>query len=529
MASLFPDFEYDIFISYRQKDNKYDGWVTEFVDNLKRELEATFKEELSVYFDNNPHDGLLETHDVNASLNKKLKCLVFLPILSKTYCDNRSYAWQNEFLTFIEQASGDRFGMKVALSNGNIANRVLPVRIHELESDDIRICESALGGVLRCIDFIYKSAGVNRPLRANEDHPHDNLNKIYYRDQINKLANAIDEILRSLKNSDAVTTEIYPVKQRKTSGEIIYPDPGEADRVDEVFDELHPKADSGRKEMSITLKIKTIRFNELKKYIYTLLILAPLIALVFSWKDIKRITGFGHSRRETAKVHVENATRNIYNNELDSASSELDKAISSDPEYSYAWSTMAALSVRQENLNKAILETLEALKFDPLNFQAAYNMAFALDDKQDYIQATEWYSKAIRIDSTFVPAYSALGHLYNLMNQPLDAIIVLRLAERKFPQSEFLYLVYKNLGISYYQMSIYDQAIRYLELSKSAKPELPETCLYLARSYEASGKMTKSIDLWQDYINLETDTIKNREAKRHLKEITIKHLKELIK
>jgi hypothetical protein len=37
MASLIPGYEYDIFISYRQKDNKHDGWVTEFVDNLKGE------------------------------------------------------------------------------------------------------------------------------------------------------------------------------------------------------------------------------------------------------------------------------------------------------------------------------------------------------------------------------------------------------------------------------------------------------------------------------------------------------------
>ena len=38
MASLIQGYTYDIFISYRQKDNKYDGWVTEFVDNLKREI-----------------------------------------------------------------------------------------------------------------------------------------------------------------------------------------------------------------------------------------------------------------------------------------------------------------------------------------------------------------------------------------------------------------------------------------------------------------------------------------------------------
>jgi hypothetical protein len=63
MASVIQGYEYDIFISYRHKDNKGDRWVSEFVDALKTELESTFKEEISVYFDINTHDGLLETHN----------------------------------------------------------------------------------------------------------------------------------------------------------------------------------------------------------------------------------------------------------------------------------------------------------------------------------------------------------------------------------------------------------------------------------------------------------------------------------
>jgi hypothetical protein len=46
--------------------------VSEFVDSLKTELESTFKEEISVYFDINPHDGLLEIHDLDAPLKVKL-------------------------------------------------------------------------------------------------------------------------------------------------------------------------------------------------------------------------------------------------------------------------------------------------------------------------------------------------------------------------------------------------------------------------------------------------------------------------
>jgi hypothetical protein len=34
MASIISVYEYDIFIRYRQKDNKGDRWVSEFVDAL---------------------------------------------------------------------------------------------------------------------------------------------------------------------------------------------------------------------------------------------------------------------------------------------------------------------------------------------------------------------------------------------------------------------------------------------------------------------------------------------------------------
>ena len=199
MASLIPGYNYDIFISYRQKDNKYDGWVTEFTDNLKRELESVFKDEVTVYFDINPSDYLLETYDVNASLRDKLKCLVFIPVVSRTYCDPKAFAWNHEFMAFIDQAGQDKFGLKVSLPNGNVTSRVLPVRIHDLDINDLKLCESILGGVFRGVDFIYSEPGVNRPLRSNEDNPHANLNNTIYRNQINKVALAVREIIGSLK------------------------------------------------------------------------------------------------------------------------------------------------------------------------------------------------------------------------------------------------------------------------------------------------------------------------------------------
>ncbi len=202
MSSLLPGFEYDIFISYRQKDNRSDQWITNFVQSLREELDATFKEEISIYFDSNPHDGLLETHDVDSSLKEKIKCLVFIPIVSQTYCDPNSFAWQKELLPFLDFAKQDEFGLDIKLTNGNVTKRVLPVRIHEIDEVDKQQFENAIDGIIRPVDFIYKEPGVNRPLLST-DSKNDNQNKTDYRNQVNKVANAIKEIVTSMKGGPA--------------------------------------------------------------------------------------------------------------------------------------------------------------------------------------------------------------------------------------------------------------------------------------------------------------------------------------
>jgi adenylate cyclase len=222
MSSLLPGFEYDIFISYRQKDNKYDAWVTEFVTNLKKELEATFKDDISIYFDSDVNNGLLENHNVDKSLESKLNCLIFIPIISQTYCDPKSFAWQHELMAFNRMAKEDLLGRDITIANGNVTSRILPVKIHDLDNEDKVLLENELGGVLRSIDFIYKSSGVNRPLKPNDDKS-GNINHTYYRDQINKVANAVKEIITAIKQSKQKVREItigsaIPSKQKFLSG-----------------------------------------------------------------------------------------------------------------------------------------------------------------------------------------------------------------------------------------------------------------------------------------------------------------------
>jgi hypothetical protein len=140
---------------------------------------------------------------VNKSLEGKLRSLILIPILSQVYCDKKSYAWQNEFCAFNKISSCDSLGRDIVLRSGNVASRILPILVHKLDPEDQSLIESELKTKLRFIDFTFQSPGVNRALRK-EDKRHENANQIIYHDQLNKLANAIKEIITALQNPGKV-------------------------------------------------------------------------------------------------------------------------------------------------------------------------------------------------------------------------------------------------------------------------------------------------------------------------------------
>jgi Tfp pilus assembly protein PilF len=78
-------------------------------------------------------------------------------------------------------------------------------------------------------------------------------------------------------------------------------------------------------------------------------------------------------------------------------------------------------------------------------------------------------------------------------------------------------------------MNQIDEAIRNLEHSREINPSEPETNLFLARAYESAGQINKSIEQWQNYIDLETDTAKINAAVKHRKYLAVKQLQEIIK
>jgi tetratricopeptide (TPR) repeat protein len=283
-----------------------------------------------------------------------------------------------------------------------------------------------------------------------------------------------------------------------------------------------------------TLSLKKIWPLLIKKLAIPVVIVVLLLLVVIFKQDIVNLLGFGEAKRKEARTHNASATMYINSGDLESAKKEVELALAINPDYSYAWSNMAVVSYKMGDPGKAVIQTVKAIDLDPKNSRAPYNLAILLDDNNDK-QAEKWYKEAIRIDSTnkadtvYTAASSALGRLYNMENRSIDALLVLNRAKNRFPGSKYLYLVCRNLGNAYLLREQADSALKYLELSDRLMPGESATVLYLAKAYEASGQINKSIEQWQNYINLETDTAKINAAVRHRKELAVRQFQEIIK
>lgn len=420
MPSILPGFEYDIFISYRQNDNR-SGWVTEFVKALQEELSATLKESLSVYFDSNPHDGLLETHHVDKSLEGKLKCLILIPVISQTYCDPRSFAWQQEFLAFNKMTKEDSFGRDIRLANKNVASRILPVKIHDLDQEDITFLENELGGAVRSVEFIYKAAGVNRPLSPS-DNPDKNINKTYYRDQINKVANAIKEIIYGIKYPDRELRNVID-KPEVTRADTQPPKPGITDNSIAVLPFVSLSQDTsqdyfadgimeniliqlaGLRHLRVISRTSVMRYKKTTKS-------APEIAAELGVKYI--LEGSAQSHGNKARIHVQlidalsdsNVWGKVFLESLDDI---------------FTIQNSVAETVTRE-LNASLLpKESEKLKEIPTKNIKAYDLflkgrhAFNQFNLEGYRTAEKYFQQAVELDPHFTQAYSYLASTYSAL------------------------------------------------------------------------------------------------------------------
>jgi TolB-like protein/predicted metal-dependent HD superfamily phosphohydrolase/Flp pilus assembly protein TadD len=419
MPSILPDYEYDIFISYRHNDNR-SGAVTAFVNHLKEELAATLKTPLSIYFDTNAYDGLMEHHDVDKSLAIKLNSLIFIPVISQTYCDTTSFAWQHEFCIFNKIAKASDLGRDIKLNSGNVTSRILPIKIHDLDPEDKQVIEDEIDGVLRAIEFIFKSAGVNRPLRI-DDKREDNLNRLIYRDQVNKVANAIKDIINGIRYPDRVQFS----NQELTVGESLTEDLASSQEADKNSIAVLPfrniSNDPNQEyfsdgitenilmELSSLQHLKVISRTSVMRYKNTEKS-APEIATELNVKYILEGSAQSHGNKVRINAQLIDAQKDdtiwskVFVESLDDIFEIQDKV---------------AEVVAKELQGSISPKEAEVIKEVPTKNPEAYDLflkgrhAFNQWGVEGYKAASEYFKQAIAKDSDFKQAYSYLASSYS--------------------------------------------------------------------------------------------------------------------
>lgn len=423
MPSLLPEYEYDIFISYRHKDNRSEKWVSQFVQALREELEGTFKESISIYFDVNPYDGLLENHSVDQSLNNKLKSLILIPIVSQTYTDPRSYAWQHEFCAFNKIALEDTIGRDIRLGNGNVASRILPVTIHEITREDIDQIEAVLKANFRFIDFTYRAPGVNRPLRQ-DDKREDNMGRLAYRDQMNKVANALKEIIQGIQATEKPGYAGIPagdedstyLKGNSTSNEkteatneksiAVLPfvslaqDNSQEYFADGMTENILMQL-AGIRELKVISRTSIMRYKKTDK-------LAPEIAAELGVKYILEGSAQSHNNKVRINVQLIDAKKDdpiwskVFLESMDDIFSIQDKVAEV-----VAQQLKSSISPAEKS-NQKPTQNLEA--YD-LFLKGRY--AFNQWNVEGYQIASDYFKKALALDPEFRQAYSYLASSYS--------------------------------------------------------------------------------------------------------------------
>ena len=413
-----------------------------------------------------------------------------------------------------------------------------------MDSNDIKLCESILGSVLRCVDFIYKSSGVNRPLRAIEDHPQDNLNKTYYRDQINKVANSIKEVINAIgqpiPQNEEVPKEIFkpipvPRKSNKTKiiiasviilalialGYFLIPRLSKPkEQLEKSIAVLPFRNDSPNdsttyfingimeeilnnlqkiKDFRVLSRTSTDQYKEKERPT------VPEIAKKLNVNYIVEGSGQKYGNKFVLRVQllVAKNERHIWGKSYDREVLQTSDIINiqSDIAQAIAAELNAVITPEEKQLiEKKPTTNLTAYDFyqqgeEELNKYNGYN-------KQDLLRAEELYIESLKYDSTFAKAYVGLAwvyqnkhyqEFYSSENSSLDTMLYL--ANKALSFDSQLSNAYSTRGVYYFYKGLYDKAIEEFDRALKYNPNDYNAYYWKGVTYESySGDCIQVID-----------------------------------
>lgn len=188
--------------------------------------------------------------------------------------------------------------------------------------------------------------------------------------------------------------------------------------------------------------------------------------------------------------------------QIEDAIAEFEEAIRLDPDNALAHFNLGVAYQYQGKLDQAVAEYQEAISIDPDYAEAHNNLGIAYDDQGKPDEAIAEYQEAIRINPDYALAHYNLALAYYAQGKPDEAIAAYKEVIRVDPDSADAHY---NLGITYYDQGKLDEAIAAWQEAIRIEPEDSMTHNNLGRAYFDQGRLDEAITELEEAIELDPD------------------------
>jgi len=184
------------------------------------------------------------------------------------------------------------------------------------------------------------------------------------------------------------------------------------------------------------------------------------------------------------------------------ASTELKQCLDLNPNFDQAMVGLGRALMNQNNPEEAKAWVSKALKYNPQNYRAWYELAF-IESKGDKAAALTAYEKTISIQPNFALARRDFGMFQYQQKNYADAVIQLSKAAALGMDTDPQ--LYNFLGISYSLTKRLPQAVESYQKALKIDPALAEGHLNLGLAYEQLGRKSLADKEYQQACQLKQD------------------------
>jgi len=172
---------------------------------------------------------------------------------------------------------------------------------------------------------------------------------------------------------------------------------------------------------------------------------------------------------EEARLNYDQGTNSLKNNNLDEAEKYLLRALELDPYFVDAMDHLGLVYRRQKRYEDAISIYQKSISINEKNYVPYMNLAIVYKLQKRYDDALLEYFKIIDIDKENPESYYGIGQLYYEVALYEECIKYMEIALSKYYEQESLYVFDAgyNLAYAHYYLKNYEEALRYFKFAST--------------------------------------------------------------